>query len=1183
MPNIKFTESQKKAIEFDSGNLLISAAAGSGKTAVLTEKIAQLIANKQCTVDELLVVTFTKAAAAEMKSRIKSRLTDIKNEYRLSNLALFSYLTNQINKLSSAVICTIDSFLYKNIRKFFPTINLSPDTRIASESEIEKLESDSMNQAISRMFSVSDDIMRQKWLFFCDIISKTKDTSHIDAELLSIAHTIENNNIDIEQLRSSTASCSLSSLTDELKKHIKRMADHYIYTLSGIYIDIETDEVLSKKYQPTIENDILTCKLLQNCAESNSSFNTIKSVLATIDFPRLPGLKKEFATSTSLSYKEIRDNFKNDIQNLKTIFLIGDESLLISELDLTSTFFSSLYDVLCEYFAILKGKKLSCSLMSYSDLENFACQILSDDKISDEIASEYKYIFIDEFQDTNKTQDYIFSRLSAHSSKFLVGDIKQSIYRFRGADPYVFDNYKSTWAALPEKPLEKNNYTLFMSENFRCSKEIISFTNTVTSKLFTNSDITYTQSDELLFSNTNISEDHPVEVVLLPKQDELFSNTEAEYVAYRISNLIGEYSSDLNRKISGSDIAIILRSPSSHGEEFKAALSRRFIKSQLKRSEPLENFQIVKSVVCLLEVINNPLDDVYLAGALLNTIFDFSVDELTIINNANSDSHLFVSLYYYLSSEISLPSITNKIHSFLNWLNNYKQISLSSRADVFVQNFLNENSSELLNSTDGDPLENDALTKLIELIGEADSESIVSLPSLLEYIKSEISRNRSSDESEGSTENVSIISIHSSKGLEFPIVFLCESDRFRSTVDESKPMLFDKDLGFATKISDKSCLALKSTLKRDLIANRLAQASSFEEIRLLYVALTRAKNRLIITGKVSDADKKLQKCAALAYGIDAYSIANSDNYLDWILMCTANEKSDSFSITSIDDLSFISSANSAKFSPANVSLANITFPTDLLAALTSPTNNNLLTSASIPQKAMAGELSPSYLDEITNNQHSPGVKAADDISDEPANSLVLPKFITGSATYTAAERGTAMHTFMQFMNIHNLSDNGINSEIARMLEHKIISNKLAELIDKQQILIFMHSKLYKRMSSASFLKREFRFNINLPAADFTENLELKAELSSKGFVITVQGVIDCIYRNSDSGKLELVDYKTDGLSGEEFKNHKLAFKKLRKRHKNQLLTYKRICEEIFEEAIGRVYIYSTVLGELIEV
>ena len=214
----------------------------------------------------------------------------------------------------------------------------------------------------------------------------------------------------------------------------------------------------------------------------------------------------------------------------------------------------------------------------------------------------------------------------------------------------------------------------------------------------------------------------------------------------------------------------------------------------------------MKSVVCLLEVINNPLDDVYLAGALLNTFFDFSVDEITIINNANSDSHLFVSLYYYLSSENSLPSITNKIHSFLNWLNNYKQISLSSRADVFVQNFLNENSSELLNSTDGDPLENDALIKLIELIGEADSESIVSLPSLLEYIKSEISRNRSSDESEGSTENVSMISIHSSKGLESPIVFLCESDRFRSTVDEYKPMWFDKDLGFATKSLIKAVL-----------------------------------------------------------------------------------------------------------------------------------------------------------------------------------------------------------------------------------------------------------------------------------------------------------------------------------------------------------------------------------------
>ena len=1183
MADIKLTESQKKAIEFDGGNLLISAAAGSGKTAVLTEKIAQLIAKKQCTVDELLVVTFTKAAAAEMKSRIKSRLLDIRNVYRLSNHAFFSYLTVQINKLASADLCTIDSFLYKNIRKYFPTINLSPDTRIASEAEIEKLESESMTQAISKMFASSDDSFSLKWQYFCDIISKTKDTSHIDAELLSIAHTIENSNLDLEELRTATHSFDLSTITAELKNYISCIARHYIYAFSRIYSDIEYEEAVFKKYQATIENDISICEALKDCSESSCTFDSIKSIVLSVEYPRLPTLKKEFSTAASFSYKETRDSFKKEVQNLKVDFLIGDESLLISEQNSTLDFFEMLYTVLCEYFAILRDKKLASSLMSYSDLENYACQILTNDKISEEISSRYKYIFIDEFQDTNEMQDYIFTRLSAHSSRFLVGDIKQSIYRFRAADPYVFNNYKTSWHSLCDSISGSNNYTLFMSENFRCSNEIISFTNTVTGKLFRNSDISYTTSDELIFGNTSIREKNPVEVILLPKQDESFDNTEAEYVSYRISALIGEYSLDLNRRITASDIAIILRSPSLHGQEFKAALSKRFIKSQLKRSEPLENFKVVKTIVCLLEVINNPLDDVYLAGALLNTFFNFTIDEITLINNSNADSNLFVSLYSYLSSENSSQIIITKIHKFLDWLSKHKQISLSSRADVFAQNFLNENSSELLNSTDGDPLENEAFAKLIELIGEADSDSVSSLPSLLEYLKSEISRNRSSDETDNSSDTVSIISIHSSKGLEFPIVFLCETDRFRSSVDESKPMLFDKTLGFATKISDESGLALKSTLKRDLIANRLAQASSFEEIRMLYVALTRAKNRLIITGKVTDADKKLQKCAALAYGIDAYSIVNSDNYLDWILMCTSNEMSDSFTIKAISDLSFITIEESKHDNSSDNILSDFSISPGVLSALNNSSSTNLLTSASIPLKAMAGELSPTFLDDITNNKHFSYDENNNIDSAEPTEALILPKFITGSSTYTAAEKGTAMHTFMQFMNIQNLSENGIDAEINRMTEQKIISYKLAELIDKRQILIFMHSELYKRMSSAYFLKREFRFNINLPAADFTESAGLKAQLKDNGDYITVQGVIDCIYRNSDTGELELIDYKTDGLSGDEFKNHKLAYKKLRERHKNQLLTYKRICEEIFDEAIDKVYIYSTVLGELIEV
>ena len=365
------------------------------------------------------------------------------------------------------------------------------------------------------MFAVSDESMSLKWHYFCDIISKTKDTSHIDAELLSIAHTLENNNFDIEKLRADTNSFNSESAIHELCNLVKQITAHYNYANSRIYLDIELDEVVFKKYHSTLEDDISICEALNNCAENNISFDSLRTTVSSIEFQRLPILKKEFATPASLSYKEIRDSLKKEIQNLKANLLIGDESLLASEQKATLDFFETLYTVLREYFTLLKDKKTSQSLMSYSDLENFACQILSNEKVSEEISSRYKYVFIDEFQDTNETQDYIFSRLSSHSSRFLVGDIKQSIYRFRGADPYVFNNYKNIWATLPEIQSTANNYTLYMSENFRCSKEIIAFTNTVTGKLFANSDITYAQSDELIFSYNSINESHPVEVILI--------------------------------------------------------------------------------------------------------------------------------------------------------------------------------------------------------------------------------------------------------------------------------------------------------------------------------------------------------------------------------------------------------------------------------------------------------------------------------------------------------------------------------------------------------------------------------------------------------------------------------------------------------------------------------------------
>ncbi len=1201
MADIKYTDSQERAIEYNDGNLLISAAAGSGKTAVLTEKIARLIADEKCTADELLVVTFTKAAAAEMKQRIKSKLVSLKSG-KNHNRSYISYINGQLSAMGAADICTMDSFLYKRVRKYFPVLGLSPDTRIASEGELNEIETRVMSKTVNSFFDKKyseNDESGGDWLFFCDLISKTKDTSHIDTELLGIAHTLENKSIDVSRLRETSELFSCGRVSDEVKKYVLEFASHYSVIFSRIMDDIENDEDAYKAYGANIADDCDICENLRTAAEDEQA---LKAYAANVKFSRLGRLGKDKASGASDAYKKIRDDFKKELGDLRDTLLLGDEALLLAENEASDRILHVLCEVLDKYNTDVNREKSNRGIMSYHDLEILSSRLLSYDNIADEIAKKYKYIFIDEFQDTAGTQDYIFGRLSAYSNRFFVGDIKQSVYRFRGADPAVFNSYKNTWKNADEGfTADTHSYTLYMSENFRCAHEIISFTNLVTGQLFPMSDITYTSSDKLIYAASNIIEKHPVEVAVVPRSSSSDKvNYEAEYVASVIKSLIGEYSSDLKRNISEGDIAIIMRSPASNGADFKNALTKRGIKCRLRRTEPLEAFSSVKLILCLLEIINNPLDDIYLSGALMSPLFGFTIDELTSIKAASSEAHLFISLYSYLSYEGRDSALADKILLFIDSLNTYRQQALSMRADVFAVNFISEYSPLILSTVtpvtvtsvtvtpvmSPDPLESDSVRRLLDLIGQADSDTSSSLSGLLRYIETEIPRGSTPDEGESAPDSVRIMSIHSSKGLEFPICFLCEADRKRSIKDEIKPMLFDGELGFGTKISDDSGLAVKTTLKHELIANRLARSASFEEIRILYVALTRAKNRLFITGKNSskntEAEARLLKSNALAYNIDAYTIAENDNYLDWILMCCANVKSDDFvfKFPTVDEIDRDSSGADAASENADV-LSDI--PESVVSCLNivrSPVPN-------VPIKAMAGELSPEYLDKIVSpiydTSDDRGESGENNVSDDSDTSLVMPKFITGANTYTAAEKGTAVHTFMQFMDIKNLSENGINAEIERMTEHGIISPKLADMLDKRQLAMFMRSELFRRISESDFIRREFRFNINMPASDYTKNEELSHCLAEKNSMITVQGVVDCLYRNHETGMLELIDYKTDGFTSAEYKNRDIAYAKLRERHKNQLETYRVICEKIFGESIHDVYIYSTVLGELVRI
>ncbi|MGN1408701.1 MAG: 3'-5' exonuclease, partial [Eubacteriales bacterium] len=629
-------------------------------------------------------------------------------------------------------------------------------------------------------------------------------------------------------------------------------------------------------------------------------------------------------------------------------------------------------------------------------------------------------------------------------------------------------------------------------------------------------------------------------------------------------------------------------SPSSHGNEFKDELAKYGVKSKLKRNEQLEKFAVIKFLICILETINNPLDDIYLSGMLYSKMFGFTLEDIRLLREISEDMPLFVGLYKASDNEENINNnlgLTNEISAkcqkALEWINDEKIKIQSFKIDVYIENLINQNKVAILKEVDNDPNEREALNKFIDLSKEfVQNETDIGLNSFLEYAEKEIQTEKSEDENKAiQRDTVSIISIHSSKGLEYPICILAETTRKRSNQDEIKPFLIDKDFGIAMKLPDESGYAVTDSLYRKIFAKKCAEEAIYEEMRMLYVALTRAKDRLIITATVNSAEKELANNKINSFCHDGYDVLNHCRYIDWILS-GLYKKADckcKIEIVGADEISDYKNAEDERLpSEKDESDKNIAAELKLMIKQ----NNKKSTFNHIPAKVAASDLTKDYIDKIIKNQQE---DIGTDDEDEAEDNIILPRFITGASEYNAADKGSALHTFMQFMNIENLITNGIDDEIEKMIGQKLISRTYAELIDRKPIIKLLKSELMKKMSETKYIKREFRFNVNLPASEYTADIRLKNELNAKNIQLTVQGVVDCVLRNPETGKLELIDYKTDSLTADEYKNKFLAHKKLKDRHENQLEVYGKICEKIFNEEIDKLYIYTTVLGELIEV
>lgn len=1185
-----FTKSQQLAIDLRNRNILVSAAAGSGKTATLTERILRLLTDEKdpSDIDSMLIVTFTRAAAGELRTRISRKLGDA-----LADNPTNSHIAKQITSLPSAKICTIDSYYLDLIRNNFQKLGIPARFRLADETELQIMRYEVMNAVIERRYETDPDFSP-----YADEMTTAKGENQLADILLKLWNKIQSSPEGTNILENSALKYSEYSVKDffttaigiSLQKDVSETVNDLIKRANRL-IELIAGDPDSAPYGKAVSSDLdFLCKF--SASLSKYSYSEARSVLFDYSPVALGRISSGAKNETTEEIKLERGEIKERIIKFQEREFSAHPDDIPYICHKSAQMCVKTKEILDDYAAAYQEEKSSRSVCEFSDLRQYALHLLIDDcgnptQTALEEQSKYKHIFVDEYQDTDNIQDLVFRTISNGKNLFFVGDIKQSIYSFRGANPTVFSSYRKTYLPaegrddIPDIPL-----SVFMSENFRCSPNIIRFTNSVCSYLFRetegdNCGIGYVAEDDLISSRAEPNSTDKVQIVLLDKDDDNETeNEEYSFVISEIRSLLKEKQKPNGEPFLPRDIAILTRS-NKEAANIASALARAGIPHANSTGDDLFENAEVLLMLSLLSVSDNPQRDIPLAAVLRSPIFGFSLDDIVKIRTGRYSMSLFNSVEEYSLSDESHPKLKQKCISAVEKISYYRTEAESLPVHTFMR-FLWKDTGALSyagsdqSSQKRTPIERRRnLRKFYEYARRYEASSYKGLHDFVEYVNGIIAQNTKITEEDAVTENtVRIMTVHKSKGLEFPAVFLIGCAKNTNTRDSRNSMIFEpsSDVSIAFKVSDSTGFGQLDTPFRIALSNKLASLSSEEEIRILYVALTRARDNLYIlaSGKKGHSEKVLAEASRKASLGGRLTVLESSSWIERILLGLSTEN---------HPTSYEIQTSAINFDPSiDQNDSDIYVPNEdeinRICNIIRPSLQFIYrnsTNSQIPAKVSVSRLYPEMLNE-TDDSYDISKKIE---SMEPRK----PRFMGGGAD--SADKGTATHLFMQFCDFSKLttSISSVKNEISRLIEGKFLPSNIAELIRAKEIATFAASTFFKKILSARKIYRELRFNVFLPAENFTDIPERKAIFY--GEKILVQGVIDLCFEDED-GNLILCDYKTDRLSVEALNDRKIARQYLSERHSQQLRYYSQAIEQIMGKKPDKIYIYSLAFGDAIE-
>ena len=1218
MPN--WTTQQKQAIDTRDKSLLVSAAAGSGKTAVLTQRIIESVLDPKAPIDinRMLIVTFTKAAVGELRDRISRAI-----EEKLRENPGDARLEKQLYLLSGAKIMTIDAFCNDLLKSFPDAVGISPGYRIADEAEImiaAREIFEGITESVMRG-ELSETITAEELDALTDCLADTKKMADVFDLFRKIHTSLRATKDGIDTLLPMVNEYdpeSFISVDDTVfgKYIIRHVRESYLNratTFSAYAGKLKDEGGLAAKYAETALLDAESYTRIANF----STYSHIREAVSSLSYSRIPQVKADEKTPLMLLFLSEREKEKGSVKSEADKFLAYSEEEWKSAFAVLHPLMKTFYRMMKIFDDALFDFKKKRGMFDYTDIERLAYSALVRDGEPSELArsmrEEFLAVYIDEYQDVNDLQDSIFKAVSKPDNRFTVGDIKQSIYAFRSANPEIFANAKRALKPLDDAAGEPAA-ALFMSTNFRSSEGIIKFTNRIFDRAFgaLGESIDYTDKDRLFTGRKPSGESFYAspEICVAPKleinysieDDEIKNDDETEpllpaIVAARIRELIDNGKREDGSPIKASDIAIILRSMKGRSEEYAEALKERGIPTKTSGKKDFFLNSDVLLALCLLNTIDNPLRDVYLTGALRSPIFNFTADELVAVRDMGKGVPFYRALVSYVEKH---PEFKKGIH-FLKTLARWREVAEGMCTDRLLSSLFAETGILALAEEHG---EKSNLIRLYEYARGFEGSSFGGLGAFIAYINNVIANGEKFEcNIECADEDAVIItSVHASKGLQYPIVFFADAHRKISSQDTRDKLLVSQGFGAALRHRTPLGLALVDNPMMSAVSERIKEVNLEEELRILYVALTRAVERLYIVGSYAEDDlgayldrirlradvpsraayKKLFSHLEIVLSATDASILKPEEFiprekgiLDEIKRIKAekeaakSEKKLDTGASLEEEIKKIPQKEEPKAPEVDPELLS-----ELLWRFSYKYHSDELTR--LPEKMSVSTLYPTVLDGTEEPYPSKRTEQKNDGS----KGRTVPEFIKGSGAQESRRRGIATHLFMQFFDVESLSRLGPRGELDRLVKEGYLSVNDASRVRLDEIERFAGSELLGRMNSAERLHREFRFNTALPAELFSKEEAMQAAVVDKK--ILVQGVIDCIMIEKD-GSITVIDYKTDRLTKEELENETLAEERLRDLYKNQLGYYSLAVKEIFGKAPSRAQIYALMLGRCIDI